>query len=230
MSCTPGTDCAPCQDCPPASTPVMPRCNVVLIDGVFTNATLVVDNGCITSVAQGNPFNYTPDACCAVPGGGGEGGAGLDGPPGPPGAGATVSIGSVTSLAFGSPPTVVNTGTPTNAILAIGIPRGEDGADGAAPTGVTNNTAGIEINNGQVQGLPITWPPVLLATISPVDVATVTFTASKNALTGEVVFQLSLAAFEQALKDYADAAVLAATTPLQTQITAIQAQLAICCP
>lgn len=230
MSCKPGTDCAPCQDCPPASTPVMPRCDVVLDDGAFTNATVIVEDGCIIQIQQGSPFNYTPDACCATPGGGGGGGDGLDGPPGPPGAPATVSIGAVTSLPFGSAPTVVNTGTPTNAIFAIGIPRGEDGADGAAPSGVTNNTAGIEINNGQVQGLPITWPPVLLTTVVPMDVPSVTFTMTKNALNGEVTVQLTMAAFQQALQDYADAAVLTASNVLQAQIDAINAQLVTCCP
>jgi hypothetical protein len=58
--------------------------------------------------------------------------AGSTGPSGPSGAGATVSIGAVTSLAAGSPATVTNSGTAQDAVLNFGIPQGAAGASGGS--------------------------------------------------------------------------------------------------
>jgi len=51
---------------------------------------------------------------------------GPQGPQGPQGFAATVTIGTVTSVASDQPATVVNVGTSTNAILDFNIPKGED--------------------------------------------------------------------------------------------------------
>ena len=66
------------------------------------------------------------------------------GPTGPAGPGATITIGTVTTLPPGSAATVTNTGTSTNAILNFGIPQGPTGPAGATgvtgPTGATGAT------------------------------------------------------------------------------------------
>lgn len=49
-------------------------------------------------------------------------------PPGPPGAAATVTIGTVTTGAPGTPAEVTNSGTPQNAVLNFTIPQGLPGA------------------------------------------------------------------------------------------------------
>jgi hypothetical protein len=56
---------------------------------------------------------------------------GPQGPPGADGAPATMSIGTVTTGAPGSPVTVTNSGTPTNAVFNMSIPQGSVGATGA---------------------------------------------------------------------------------------------------
>lgn len=234
MSCKPAADCAPCQDCPPSPSPVVPRCqDVVLTDGVYTNATVTIENGCITIVAEGAPFLYDPDSCCAVPGGGGGGGEGLDGPPGPPGAAATIQVGTVSGTAPGTPPTVNNSGTSSNAIFDFTIPRGADGADGASPSGVTDASAGIIINQGQVQGIPVTWPPLLIATTN-VDDPNVTLLATKDDTTGTLTITLSMAAFTDMLEAMVDAKIAAAIAPIDTQIATLQSDVATiqstCCP
>jgi hypothetical protein len=57
--------------------------------------------------------------------------AGSTGPTGPAGAAATVSIGTVTTLAAGAQATVTNTGTTEAAVLNFGIPQGVQGATGS---------------------------------------------------------------------------------------------------
>lgn len=64
-----------------------------------------------------------------------QGEPGPKGDPGEPGAGATVRIGTVTTLEAGSEATVTNIGTDQNVVLDFGIPRGADGANGEAGTG-----------------------------------------------------------------------------------------------
>lgn len=163
MACAKPSDCAPCSKCPDSPAPVMPRCDVVLADGSYSNATVVVEDGCIISVTQGVPLVYQPDNNCAGTGGTGGGGDSLPGDQGIPGEAATIQIGSVTSLAFGAQPTVENVGTPTHAILNIGIPRGDDGNDATLPSnGADSNAAGINLVNGMItEPLPPAWPPIL---------------------------------------------------------------------
>ncbi len=71
--------------------------------------------------------------------------AGATGPSGPQGAAgpaATVSVGTVTTLAAGSPATVTNSGTSAAAILNFGLPQGAGGTGGtavaAANSGITS--------------------------------------------------------------------------------------------
>lgn len=201
MACAKPNNCAPCSKCPETPQPVMPRCDIVLPDGSYTNATVVVENGCIIDVQQGTAMVYTPDSCCATPGGEGSGGiAGLDGGPGPKGDDATIGIGVVTSLAPGSAPTVENVGTAQNAILNIGIPRGEPGTPGVTPTGATVNAAGIIFAGGALQNpLPVMWPPVLLVDFEPSPVAGVSLSATKGA-DGKVMVTVDLTAFMAGLQ------------------------------
>ncbi len=162
MACAKPSNCAPCSKCPDSPEPVMPRCNVVLLDGSYTNATVVVEDGCIVAIEEGTPLLYQPDNSCSGTTGG-ETGEGLQGDPGPSGDNATIEIGTVTSLAPGSVATVENVGTDTHAILNIGIPRGEPGAAAELPTGgATTNAGGMLYANGQLMNpLPAAWPPLL---------------------------------------------------------------------
>lgn len=239
MSCNDqNTDCAPCQDCTASPDPVMPRCDIALVDGTFTNSTVVVVNGCIIEVQQGEPPLYEPDPCCVAPANGGGGvQEPCDCPPGEDGENATISIGQIFAVAPTAPAQVINVGTPSNAVLEFYIPRGEDGADAPSGNGVTNNTAGINIVNGLVKALPAAWPPVLFIT-TEVHPNNVTFTASlPDPATGESHIVLDLQTFEADLKAYTDSQVAAAQATLQsqidsltTQLTALQTQVNACCP
>lgn len=198
MACAKPSDCAPCNKCIEPPAPVMPRCDIVLPDGSYTNATVVVENGCIIDVQPGSPPLYTPDSCCAVPGGGGgEAGAGLDGNPGPAGPAAAVSIVSVYSLAPGSAPEVNNVGSPTAVQLEIGIPRGDPGADAVFPPGVASSTAGgITLSSGLVMApLPVAWPPLLGAAFAPTAVPGVVLGVSKNDANGQLTLTVDLTEF-----------------------------------
>lgn len=164
MACAKPSDCAPCSKCPDSPAPLMPRCDVALNTGTYTNATVVVDeNGCIISVTQGTAMLYQPDNGCAAPGGTGGGGESLPGSQGDPGEAATIQIGTVYSLEPGAPPVVDNVGTPNHAILEIGIPRGTPGVDAELPIGgAETNAAGMLYTNGQLMNpLPPAWPPLL---------------------------------------------------------------------
>lgn len=222
MSCNnQPTNCAPCSGCTP-TPPVMPRCDVVLPDGVYPWATLVVENGCITGVQPGQIPAYTPDPCCDTPGGGGGGDEPCDCPPGEPGENATITPGQTFSVPYGQPPNVVNVGTPTNAVLDFYIPAGKPGDDNSGGSGVSDDRGGIIIENGLVVGLPATWPPALY--INPqTPQLNVQFQASApDPTTGVVTLSLNLSQFDQALRDYTNSQVTAAVTPLQGQITALQ--------
>lgn len=183
MACAKPSDCAPCSKCPDSPAPVMPRCDIPLNDGVYANATVVVENGCIIEVLQGIPLLYQPDNNCAGTGGGGGAGVSLPGDQGDPGEAATVQIGTVFSLAPGAAPTVENVGTPNHAILEIGIPRGEPGTAAPVPVGGANsNAAGIDLVNGRIMTpLPAAWPPLLDIIPQPVIGAGVTLAWVKGA-------------------------------------------------
>lgn len=59
-----------------------------------------------------------------------QGVQGIQGPAGNDGASASVAIGTVTTVPYGSPATVTNTGTAQNVVLDIEIPAGRNGSDG----------------------------------------------------------------------------------------------------
>lgn len=71
-----------------------------------------------------------------------------DGEPGSDGQNATIAIGSVTSLSYGSTPTVTNTGTATNAVLNWGIPEGQRGEQGIQGEPGINAQAYVTQNTG----------------------------------------------------------------------------------
>ena len=59
-----------------------------------------------------------------------QGVQGIQGPAGNDGASASVAIGTVSTVPYGSPATVTNTGTAQNVVLDIEIPAGRNGSDG----------------------------------------------------------------------------------------------------
>jgi hypothetical protein len=151
---------------------------------VYTNATIHTNaNGCISHIESGDPFLYTPDPCCPTSGTGtGGGGSGLDGPKGDTGDAGTIAIGTVTTGAPGSSASVVNVGTNNAAILNITIPAGENGLDGALPSGLDYNQNGMVIDGGLVQNMPSWWPPVVnfVPTSASGDGITVVFNKDVN--------------------------------------------------
>jgi hypothetical protein len=68
--------------------------------------------------------------------------AGSAGATGPAGAVATVSIGTVTTTAPGSPATVTNSGSPTAAVLNFTLPQGAAGTSGGGSSGNGWNSFG----------------------------------------------------------------------------------------
>lgn len=197
MTCRHATDCQPCQQCADeAPEPILPRCDVVLTDGVFPWATVTVEDGCIVEVNEGRAPLYQPDSCCALPGEGGSNGDGLDGDRGPPGQAATIQVGSVSGSAPGSPPTVVNVGTSSNAILDFTIPRGEPGEDAAGAGGASSTLGGITLTEGLIQEpLPVMWPPVLELRVTPSNVAGIVLEATKDPADGLVTLGINLDAY-----------------------------------
>lgn len=198
-NCKQAVDCSPCQEGAPVPQPILPRCqDVILKDGSYTNATVVVENGCIKEITQGNAPLYTPDPCCAPVGGSG-GGGGLQGPRGPEGRAATVSIGEVTSIAPNQPATVTNTGTASNVVLNFALPRGRDGEAAAMPHGVTGDFGGWVIENGMLQMLPIDFPPIMQARVSNQAPAGVAITLEKTE-DGTLEVGVDLSAYDDALR------------------------------
>lgn len=228
--------CEPC-DCPPAPEPVLPRCDIALPDGVFTNATVVVDDGCIVKVEKGRPSQYAPDDCCD-----GGGNAVIlppepcDCPPGEPGRNATISIGKVQSIAPGAPPRVENSGTESNAVLDFYIPRGEQGQDAEAGSGAESDAGGIAIEDGRIIALPAAWPPVL-AVASSTDNPDVSFTFSApDPETGLAEAEVRVGPMLSTLRQWVSLQIEQATQPLhdqlasqQNQINELKAQIKECC-
>lgn len=85
---------------------------------------------------------------------GSTGPAGPTGPTGPTGAAATIAVGTVTALAAGATPTIVNVGTSGAATFNFGIPAGATGPGGAAAT----------ISVGTVTGLAAGSAPTIVNT------------------------------------------------------------------
>lgn len=152
-----------CEECEHPS-PVMPRCDVALAPGVYTNATVHVnEQGCIVRVENGKPFVYAPDACCSPVHDISGGGEGLEGPPGPSGTNATITIGSVQTTEPGTPARIENVGTSTNAVLNFYLPRGDQGQNVEASKGTNFDKGGLIVENGLVTGVPFTYPPISTA-------------------------------------------------------------------
>lgn len=92
---------------------------------------------------------------------------GLPGPQGAPGDAATIAVGSTTTLTPGSPATVQNTGTTSAAVLAFGIPAGQQGQQGIqgvpgpiGPTGpgvAPNGTTGQVLVKASNTSYDTTW-------------------------------------------------------------------------
>jgi hypothetical protein len=198
---------------------------------VFTNATIHTNaSGCITHIESGEPFLYSPDPCCPDSGTGTGGGTGLDGPKGDPGPAGTVTIGTVTTGAAGTPASVTNVGTANAAILNFIIPAGDNGLDGATPSGVDFNQNGLIIDDGLVQQMPSWWPPVTNFNPPSASGDGVVLTFIKNPATGEVAVTVSasgiLASFatEQATQNSNISALTSTVATLQTDLTSLQNQ------
>ena len=161
----PLTACCPgnCQNTP---DPVMPRCDIPLNDGSFTNATVVVQGGCIIGVNSGELPVFEVDECCDDAGGGGGGGDCdcIDGKDGRDGVSPTISIGDVNTLSADSDPTVWATGSGSSVILNFGLPRCDCdsvGGGGCENGIVYDESGGLIIEEGCVTGYTPDWPPLL---------------------------------------------------------------------
>lgn len=220
--CKQPLDC--CQDCDDKATPspVLPRCDIALTDGRFSNATVVVEGGCITTVENGRVPQFNPDICCdgaaPVPTGNSEP---CDCPPGDPGQNATITIGEVKSVAPDAPLTITNAGTQTNAILNFEIPRGAQGSSGASVSGVDNNEGGWQIKKGSITGLPLTWPPpsVIHTQATP---SNVQFTASAVDNTGQMTLTLTLDDFQSQIQQSITTATDAVRNELNDRIVELE--------
>lgn len=76
---------------------------------------------------------------------GATGAAGTNGTNGTNGAAATISVGTVTSLAYGATPTIVNAGTSAAAVFNFGIPAGANGS--GVPVGGTTGQVLAKTSN-----------------------------------------------------------------------------------
>lgn len=176
MSCDKSLgDCAPCKDCPPVPNPVMPRCNNYVNDGRFTNATVVVENGCLVAVEQGAPFQYSPDTSCSA-GTGAFGRMGMMSAPEPPTPslaqqaimqmrkpeatpeGVTVEIGTVHAIGPADMSRVKNSGTAKSVKLDFWLPR--ETPTGPEERGLTAEMGGWGFDDGRVIGAPTNFPPL----------------------------------------------------------------------
>lgn len=91
---------------------------------------------------------------------GAQGPAGADGAPGATGATPNIQIGTVETLAAGSPATASMTGTAENPLLNLGIPQGAPGSGGSGIS-VTGATVGqtVKISAVDENGVPTAWEP-----------------------------------------------------------------------
>ncbi|MCU1251545.1 MAG: Collagen triple helix repeat-containing protein [Edaphobacter sp.] len=100
---------------------------------------------------------------------GATGATGSTGTTGTAGAAATVAVGTVTPLAAGATPTVTNSGTPSAAVLAFGIPAGAMGSTGSAGSAATISvgtvTTGAPASSATVSNSGTTSGAVLNFTI-----------------------------------------------------------------
>lgn len=222
-----------CDTTVPAVTPPItpvptPSCGLPT-NQVYTNATIHTNaSGCISHIESGVYYVYTPDPCCPGAGTGtGGGSTGLDGLPGPMGPAGTITIGTVTTGAAGSQASVVNIGTNNAAILNITIPAGENGLDGATPSGLDHNVGGLVIDDGLVQQLPSWWPPIHTVNASTTNngVSLILSKATDGTLTATIDASNLVANFnaDQTTQNSNINALTATVALLQTNYTALQA-------
>lgn len=226
--CPEPLDC--CQRCPEPPAPVMPRCDVILADGTFTNSTVVVEDGCITAVTSGRPPQYSPAVCCDDNcGGNGEGGSGEPGPPGRPGRdgeNASLEIGQVHTVPSDESASVVNVGSDTNAVLDIYIPRGEPGPPGQDTSGISDSTAGIVFQDGVLQTLPGAWPPALaFTTESDTQGAELSF-SQPDQHTGVAHVSLSLSTMVDELKEWVEDRMEEEHDPMLSRLEQLESKVA----
>lgn len=214
------TDCRP--NCPDTPEPVLPRCDIALPDGVYTNATVTVEDGCIVLLESGRPPQYAPPDCCDEGGGGGGGNdEPCDCPPGDPGENATIAIGQVFSVAPGAPAVVENIGTDVNAILQFYIPRGTPGQDASNITGFTGFRSGITFEDGLVKSLPATGPVMYLTGQGTPLGVSVDF-SDPDSDSGLVTCTVDISSYDSMLRSDITNAMNNADNSLQAQITALQ--------
>ena len=108
-------------------------------------------------------------------------------------------MGTVTSVAPAAPPTVVNSGAPSNAIFNFEIPQGQPGVDATPPTGVTQTTGAWEFEDGLVKNIPPDFPPICTLYPSGSDIAGLTLIITKNPTTGETSIEIDGSSFYDAL-------------------------------
>jgi hypothetical protein len=77
---------------------------------------------------------------------------GPTGPTGPSGTAATIAAGSVTTLAYGSPATVTNVGSPSAAIFNFGIPQGAPGGNVSIQDDTSTNATRYPVFVNQTTG------------------------------------------------------------------------------
>lgn len=170
-------DCRPSRCCPETPDPVMPRCDNYIPDGRFTNATAIVEGGCVIAFEQGTPFQYSPDTSCQAGTGAGRmlktstpepslarQAVALMAPNSQP-EGTTVEVGSVHAIEPDGMPRVVNVGTATKVVLDFYLPR----FDPEAPElqALTSESGGWAIKDGRIHYLPTTFPPIGMIVADP---------------------------------------------------------------
>lgn len=226
-NCPDPLDC--CQPCPEPPAPVLPRCDIALADGVFTNTTVIVEDGCITSVATGRAPQYSPAVCCddtCGPGnGGGSGTPGTPGRDGADGENATIDIGQVTTLPPGEAAYIENVGSDTNAVLNFYLPAGEPGPPGDNIHGISDSSAGIVFEDGVLRQLPGAWPPAL-AFVANGDPNGVELSFSQpDQYTGVVTVNLDISTYKTDERDWVNDRLEDELEPILARLTAAEAAI-----
>ena len=125
---------------------------------------------CAFSAGQPTKCSWLPVATLVGPQGpqgipGVNGTNGINGTNGTNGQSATIAVGTVTALPPGTKPTVVNSGTPLNAVLNFGLTTGNAGANGMNGTNGKDGPQGSAGPQGP-QGLPGPIIPGLSYTVN----------------------------------------------------------------
>lgn len=121
-------------------------------DGTFTNATVVVSGGYITSVYSGKPFEYNPPVCggAAGVGGGSVSNTIIINKDAKSGEAGQIQSVSAQSVPYGQPINVVNKGTPTKADLLFSFPESAPIDPSTILNSVTGSNNAVTVNSGLV--------------------------------------------------------------------------------